>query len=111
MNYNLEHTKLCIIVSSVSYESPLQDLPEIESCLKVKNYIGNVVFDLLCSNGDELNRFVTMNFNGSFFNRRTLKALEKPSNDLISKQKDFYRQNKAFISNSILSSKLKARFN
>ncbi|WP_462153921.1 type II toxin-antitoxin system RnlB family antitoxin [Pseudoalteromonas piscicida] len=104
MNYKLEHSKLGLVISSISYESPLQDLPEIELHLKAKHYVGDVVFDLLCSNGNELNRFVTMTFDGSSFNRRTLNVLSNPPKELQVHQNLFYSQNEVHISNSVLSS-------
>lgn len=104
MNYKLEHSKLGLVISSISYESPLQDLPEIELYLKVEHYVGDVVFDLLCSNGNELNRFVTMTFDGSSFNRRTFNVLINPPKELLEHQNLFYSQNKLHISNSVLSS-------
>ncbi|GIC14275.1 Hypothetical protein VCSRO98_2161 [Vibrio cholerae] len=110
MNYILEHSELGLVVSSISYESPLQDLPEIELCLKSERYVGDVVFDLLCSNGNEFNRFVTMTFDGSSFNRRTLNILSNPPKELLSRQNRFYCQNKFHISNSVLSSSSRSAY-
>ncbi|MEZ9043202.1 MULTISPECIES: type II toxin-antitoxin system RnlB family antitoxin [unclassified Vibrio] len=110
MNYKVEHSKFGIVISSVSYESPLHDLPEIELCLNFKHYVGEVVFDLLCSNGDELNRFVTMSFDGSSFNRRTLSVLSNPPEELLTFQNLFYSQNKTHVSNSVLSSSARSTY-
>ncbi len=51
------------VVMATSYENPLSSVNEIESKLTDllgQNENGKILFDLLCANGPEWNRFVTL---------------------------------------------------
>ena len=111
MNYNCRLiSQKKMIVSSVCYVSPLQELKELAIELAQKHYRGAVLFDLLCVNGNNSNRFISIQFNGSQFDRSTAKPIENPNNNIVSLQKEFYKENNLFISNSVLSSKDKEFF-
>ena len=110
MNYHLRELKKHIIISSTSYISPLQELLELASELKRKQYSGEVLFDLLCTNGNNPNRFISIFFNGSNFENKSVKALDKPSMFIINEQSDFYSNNQEFICNSVLSSIQQEKF-
>ncbi|MCD9477088.1 type II toxin-antitoxin system RnlB family antitoxin [Photobacterium phosphoreum] len=103
MNYHLRLLDDKLIVSSISYVSPLQDLHSIASDLKSKHYLGEVMFDLLCVNGASSNRFILIAFNGESFERRTTKPVQNPKASLVSIQDSFYKSNPQFLADSVLS--------
>ncbi|WP_235169305.1 type II toxin-antitoxin system RnlB family antitoxin [Photobacterium iliopiscarium] len=87
------------MVSSINYESPLHDLPNLAEQIKSTHFHGEVVFDLLCVNGMSRNRFISMFFNSSF-DRATKKALM--SHELENAQSEFYRHNPNYLHSSVL---------
>lgn len=103
MNYHLRSMGDKFVVSSTSFASPLQELLEIAAELKIKQYSGEVLFDLLCVNGISDNRFVTILFDGVRFDRRTVKRFEKSALSFVKSQDDFYKLHPAYIANSVLS--------
>ncbi|NOQ35488.1 MAG: hypothetical protein GQ569_06280 [Methylococcaceae bacterium] len=106
MNYHFRLVKeKKVIVSSVCYLSPLQELLELAKELKKERYLGEVLFDLLCVNGNNPNRFVSMLFNGEEFERGSVKSLVKPSKLLLDTQDSFYKKHLSFITSSVLSTK------
>jgi hypothetical protein len=105
MNYHLRLLKKKrVIISSTSYHSPLQELLELASELKIEQYSGDVLFDLLCVNGNNSNRFISIFFNGNSFDNKSAKSIETPSNSIIVEQKIFYEEHQSYIFNSVLSS-------
>lgn len=104
MNYHLRNFKSKqIIISSVNYESPLCELREVAVKLRQRQYFGEVLFDLLCVNGNNPNRFISIPFNGNSFERSQTKQILEPSDSLVEEQEQFYRKHVAFIYNSVLS--------
>lgn len=105
MNYHFRLLKeKQVIVSSVCYISPLQELFELANELKKKQYFGEVLFDLLCVNGNNSNRFISIVFNGEIFDRSSAKLLANPDKSLLNLQDSFYKEHQSFISSSVLSS-------
>jgi hypothetical protein len=106
MNYNY-HLMLTekAVVSSTSYVSPLQELLDLSRQLKIENYRGEVIFDLLCVNGNNPNRFISIFFNGDAFDKSSVKLIEHPGKKIIEIQTKFYKEHPQYISNSILSSR------
>lgn len=102
MNYHLRLLGNKLVVSSVCYESPLRDLPELTKQIRLFDFQGEVVFDLLCVNGMSRNRFVSMFFDSSF-NRSSKKPLS--SDELESVQSDFYREHPDFLYSSVMQKK------
>ncbi|CAG20221.1 type II toxin-antitoxin system RnlB family antitoxin [Photobacterium profundum] len=99
MNYHLRSLGNKLVVSSVCYESPLRNLPELAKQIQSFDFHGEVVFDLLCVNGMSRNRFVSMFFDSSF-NRSSKKPLT--SDELECAQSDFYRKNPDYLYSSVL---------
>ncbi|MFM4777043.1 type II toxin-antitoxin system RnlB family antitoxin [Aeromonas veronii] len=64
------------IVIAADYHNPLQELPSVMDALRKKEISGEILFDLLCSNGAEWNRFASMHFNGQAFERRTFQVID-----------------------------------
>ncbi|MDD0822344.1 type II toxin-antitoxin system RnlB family antitoxin [Bacillus cereus] len=89
------------IVYSVSYISPIEELPDIAEELK-NHFQGKVLFDLLLSNGISSNRFLEAEFDGVTFNYSSFKSLSNV-NELIKKGSSmFYQSNIEFLENSVL---------
>ena len=112
MNYHYRFLKeKTVMVSSVCYISPLQELDEIALELKSKNYYGEVVFDLLCVNGNQVsNRFVSINFDGEYFDSQKAKTLTSPDKKLIKLQDYFYQHHQDFLASSTLSAEQRRNF-
>ena len=102
------HSKSIAIVTAISYENPLSSLSEIEQelvCLLGKKVDGEVIFDLVCSNGLEWNRFLSLQLkNGSFdYNSASvLNNTELPS-QLMDEQVSFLSKNPDYLKNSVLT--------
>ena len=69
------------LVLSTSYVSPLSSVFIISSELANESYQGEVLFDLLLSNGFSPNRFLSMQFDGTKFLPQTTKKVEKISKE------------------------------
>ena len=96
----IEQSK-CIILST-SYINPLSDLNLIENELKQKNYKGEVIFDLLLTNGKSENRFLEAKYNYGF-DQSSFIILENTYPWLLKLSKNFYESNLNLIDNSILT--------
>ncbi|CAK2250789.1 Antitoxin to toxin RNase LS or RnlA [Vibrio crassostreae] len=99
MNYHLRTLGNKLVVSSVCYESPLRNLPELSKHIQSIDFHGEVVFDLLCVNGMSRNRFVSIFFDSSF-DRSSKKPLN--SSKLESVQSEFYRHHPDYLQSSVL---------
>lgn len=104
---SLDHGGFQAIVTALSYESSLDDLPQIEQELRelfgVARY-AVVVWDLLCPNGLSWNRFLSARFDGKQFDLSSFKALPESEIDekIIQEQKFFFRESGA-LEHSVLS--------
>lgn len=110
MNYHLTCINKIAIISSISFESPLQELAEIAMKLQENHYEGKVIFDLLCSNGNESNRFIFIKFNGSRFDHASFQTIERPDVSLVKVQNKFYKENHKYIASSVLSDMTKYEY-
>ena len=91
------------LVIGTSYESPLSALPSIEEELRSMNYNGNVVFDLLLSNGKASNRFVRLNFDRNSFDHNSFQVVYQVGNDLQEISRSFFRKNKELLNRGVLT--------
>ncbi|AWC81882.1 hypothetical protein C3R43_24135 [Serratia marcescens] len=98
--------KYQIIVVATSYNNPLSCLNIVAQRLEDEAFRGDVLFDLLCSNGFESNRFASINFDGKSFSKDTFSILDEHNlpSDLVKKQNTFISEHADFLSNSILTS-------
>lgn len=94
--------KLEYVVLSTSYISPLGRLNEVEAYLSKVGYVGEVLFDLLMSNGFASNRILKMDFDGKKFNRNLVTIVENLEADILKILYTFYFENPKYIDNSIL---------
>ncbi|MEZ9512169.1 type II toxin-antitoxin system RnlB family antitoxin [Vibrio breoganii] len=97
------------LATATSYESPLSNLSEISQALvsKLNAKPQLVLFDLLCSNGDEWNRFIAMEFDGRQLIRNTFKVIGNDDislhGDLKQLQTAYFDQNPHILKASILT--------
>lgn len=111
MNYNCRlYDQKKVIVSSVCYMSPLQELMDLANELREKQYRGEVLFDLLCVNGNNPNRFFSIIFDGTDFDRSSAQPIVNPSKALLLLQDRFYREHQTYINSSVLSSKERVQY-
>lgn len=97
------------IVTAISYESPLSLISEIEqelSTLLGSDFFGEVIFDLLCSNGFEWNRFMSMEFEGSALKRSSARIMDESelSPFLIDLQSQLFASKPEYLVDTILTS-------
>lgn len=86
------------VVSSINYERI--DFNEIN--LVLGKYEGEVVFDLLCCNGMENNRFLIVNRKNGVLDFKNMKC--QGGYHVVDKiQREFYLKNPSYIINSVLS--------
>lgn len=98
---NLEEKDYKVVLST-SYVSPLSEMVSISNKLDAMKYKGDVIFDLLLSNGFATNRFIKMNFDGEKLIYQTTEVLEKPSSDVLAEIYDFYAAHPEYIEKSSL---------
>lgn len=95
------------VVTATSYENPMSSLSVIASEMRNTYHASNeiVLFDLLCSNGEEWNRFACMQYNGAEFERSTFNIVSKcdiPA-DVIETQCRFFETHPEYLLDSVLN--------
>ena len=109
-NYKIEEVndfKYKLIIFSTDYISPIENLTNIEDNLKSKKYSGNIIFDLLLTNGNSCNRFIEAFFDGEKFDRRSFSVATKLSYEINRVSSEFYYNNLFVVENSRLSNPIK----
>ncbi|MGI2128799.1 type II toxin-antitoxin system RnlB family antitoxin [Shewanella oncorhynchi] len=96
------------IVTAIGYESPLSSLFDIEhelTCLLGKELNGEVIFDLVCSNGLEWNRFMSLQVKNGSFDYNSISILDKTDllPQLIDEQAFFLSNNLHYLQDSVLT--------
>ena len=108
INDSLLKSNNIIVITALNHESPLDNLKDIvarlKGCKNVNNFI-LVIFDLLCCNGNEWNRFVSLQFDGTKFIHQSFSVL---SNDdimpnIVKTQKSYFNQHPEIIKSSVLN--------
>lgn len=94
-----------VLVVADSYVNPLSCLNTIADSLKDEAYKGRVLFDLLCANGQEDNRFASIEFDGSHFVRKTfsIPTPEELPNGILQSQNAFFARNPNMLMGSVLT--------
>ncbi|MFY2158493.1 type II toxin-antitoxin system RnlB family antitoxin [Cytobacillus firmus] len=90
------------VVVSTSYVSPLGNIMKISKQLANSNYQGEVLFDLLLSNGFAPNRFLTMTFDGKKLHVNTRKIITDISDEVLAELYGFYNEHPQWIDQSSL---------
>lgn len=97
------------IVTAIGYENPLSSLSDIErelTGLLGRDLNGEVIFDLVCSNGLEWNRFMSLKVNNGSFDHNSVSIMEqsKLSTQLLDEQACFFGSNLHYLHGSVLTS-------
>lgn len=90
------------LVLSTSYASPLSSVFIISDELAKQNYKGEVLFDLLLSNGFTPNRFLSMQFDGTKLLPQTTKKIEGIPEKLLKEIYAFYYEHTEYVEQSSL---------
>lgn len=92
------------VVIAADYQNPLQELSSVVDELRKKEISGEILFDLLCSNGEEWNRFASMKFNGCMFERKTFQIIDFESIpcSLLKEHSELFKQ-QSWMHSSVLS--------
>lgn len=90
------------LVLSTSYASPLSSVFIISDELAKENYKGEVLFDLLLSNGFTSNRFLSMQFDGKKLLPQTAKKIEEIPEKLLKEIYTFYFEHAEYVEQSSL---------
>ena len=90
------------VVLATSYGNPIDELENIEDELKVKEYSGKVLFDLLLCNGMNSNRFVEIKFDGERFDLSSSIIVKNPNNSIKKGTHQYLKDKPALLENSVL---------
>ncbi|QDH20265.1 type II toxin-antitoxin system RnlB family antitoxin [Saccharibacillus brassicae] len=99
LNFKSDRRK---VVLSTSYASPLGSVYLISNELAKENYHGEVLFDLLLSNGFNPNRFLSMVFDGERLVSQTTKIINEIPKSLLIEIYEFYYEHIEYIEKSSL---------
>ncbi len=103
--YSIEQiSEQIAIVFANSYVNPISFLPSIEEQLASMNFSGEVVFDLLLSNGETFNRIVASNAVQGKVDRKAFKIVDFSSLDgvVAEKIKAFYKSNDVLVQSNFI---------
>jgi hypothetical protein len=94
------------VVIATGYENPLSDLSCVSSKLQDLHCAQQeeVLFDLLCTNGDEWNRFVAILYDGENLLRSTFHVVSESEieAEVLQSQKTFFSAHPELLANSVL---------
>ncbi|PVE15079.1 hypothetical protein DDA98_11565 [Clostridium perfringens] len=90
------------IILSTSYISPLDELFDLEQELKILNFKGEIIFDLLLCNGLNDNRFLKGFFDGDYIDISNLTILNNIDSNIKKISKEFYINNSDLVEYSVL---------
>lgn len=104
-------SEMTVVVFANSYINTMSFLPYIEERLVATSFTGEIIFDLLLSNGHNFDRILASSAAGGKINRQALKIVDFSSLEKVVTEKieAFYKFNSAFVQqNLILSDEEKA---
>lgn len=90
------------LVLSTSYASPLSSVFLISDELAKESYQGEVLFDLLLSNGFTPNRFLSMQFDGTKLLPQTARKINDIPEKLLKDIYAFYYEHAEYVEQSSL---------
>lgn len=91
-----------MFVQSINYANPVNELKDIANELYAHKYEGEVIFDLLLTNGNSSNRFLISKFINRKFVMKSFKKTDIPK-DIRKEITLYYKNHKDYLSNSISS--------
>ncbi|MGH0555548.1 type II toxin-antitoxin system RnlB family antitoxin [Bacillus pretiosus] len=92
----------CKVVVATSYVSPLSQVYAIANELKSVDYKGEVIFDLVLSNGFSSNRFLKTDFDGDQLNIGKIEAFSKVKDNILDELYVFFYEHPQFVKASSL---------
>lgn len=98
---------LAATVFAAGAASPLDMLEDVEESLRSQGVRGKVVFDLLLSHGNKINRYVYGVFDGHGFTSERLRSAQTDYEQLASLSADFLRGHLDDVDPSLLSRPLR----
>lgn len=90
------------VVVATSYVSPLSEIASISDELREISYKGDVIFDLLLSNGFSSNRFLRISFNGEILEHSGIEILTQMESNILNEIYTFLSENPHYIKASSL---------
>ena len=90
------------LVFSTSYLSLENYIAVLANYFRKSKYKGDVIIDLLLSNGKSRNRYVQIYFDGQNFDIGYAKSI-KPNKELIEKSLRYYAENSYLLKDSVLN--------
>ena len=92
----------CKVVVATSYVSPLSQVYAIALELKSIGYQGDVIFDLVLSNGFSSNRFLKTDFDGEQLNIGKIEVLPKLKSNILDELYVFFYEHPQYVKASSL---------
>lgn len=111
-NFHLEYKtvdKYQAAVFSKNYLRLDMYLKEVKCNLKDFGFIGNIIFDLVLTNGLN-NRFFEMFFDGEDFDIKSLKSIKDVSCNVLKASHNYYKKHVECLDNAAMTSKQKELF-
>lgn len=104
-------SKYPVVIYSVSYLNPIQDLTEISSelCKNISNAC-EVLFDMLLTNGEEFNRFATAKFDGKQIVYDSISVVNVFDSSELSIINSYYKQHTHILNKGVLTSGQKYKY-
>lgn len=98
----IKNEKYKYVVLATSYMNPIDELYNIEDDLRQKEFVGEVMFDLLFCNGITNNRYLEVYFNGYSFDVIKSRVLDDVDVAIKETIYSFYISNKNMLEYSSL---------
>lgn len=92
-----------LIIYSTNYLRFEDYIDELAIDLIKKSFKGNVILDLLLSNGIAKNRFIEVPFDGQRFQLKSLKILKDVDEDIKNASLRFYISHQDILNNGVLN--------
>jgi len=96
-------SRLSAVVYSIGFDSPMNHLQTIEGELYRSGIQGEIVFDLLLSNGNTTDRFYSAFFDGEKLIEESIKKVLTPSSTIQKESLSFYHSKTKYLKNSVLN--------
>jgi len=94
--------KIAVVTATVEF-NPLRQLRQLGKELESLGFEGSVLFDLLSVNGLSTNRFVSVEFDGHIFDRKSFSVESGVDPFLRNEQNSLIKENPGFLKDSVLS--------
>jgi hypothetical protein len=98
------------VVTATADFHPLRQLKQLAKELGSLGFEGGVLFDLLAVNGLAPNRFASMKFTGSGFERASFAVESDVNSSIKSEQDSLAKSDQTFLLGSVLSSSEREKF-